>query len=397
MSSPHGPMAPITAGDDHADDIIYPSTIPFLLVHLACFAAIWTGVTPAALVLCMGLYGVRMLAITAGYHRYFAHRAYKTSRIAQFLLALLAQTSAQRGALWWAAKHRRHHRHSDTELDVHSPRQHGVLYAHVGWIFSPRHDQTDYRDIPDFACYPELVWLDRHPYLPAALLGLVTWLVAGWPGLVVGFCWSTVLTWHATFAINSMAHVFGRQRYVTGDDSRNNWFLAIVTLGEGWHNNHHAYQSSVRQGFRWWEYDPTFYVLKLLAWLGIVWDLQSPPEAVVRGQQRLGRRVIDKVARQLAVGFPVERIVAQTHEALAETPTWAELQSRVRVARCQAEAFLADLHLPHVPSVEEIRRYADQRLARTPSLDEIAGRTRQLLLEAIAARLLTKAEATTPR
>jgi stearoyl-CoA desaturase (Delta-9 desaturase) len=392
MSSPHGPTDQVMADHDHADDIVYPSTIPFLLVHLACFAAIWTGLTAEALVLCVGLYLLRMLAITAGYHRYFAHRAYKTSRIVQFLLALLAQTSAQRGALWWAAKHRRHHRHSDTEFDVHSPRQHGVLYAHLGWIFAPRHSVTDYRDIPDFARYPELVWLDRHPYLPAGLLGLLTWLIAGWPGLVVGFCWSTVLTWHATFAINSMAHVFGRRRYVTGDDSRNNWFLAIVTMGEGWHNNHHAYQSSVRQGFRWWEYDPTFYVLKLLSWLGIVWDLQSPPAAVVRGEQRLGRKVIDKVARQLAVGFPVERIAAQTHEALAETPSWSELQSRVRVARCQAEAFLAELHLPHVPSVEEIRRYAGQRLARTPSLDEIAGRTRQILLELISARLLTKAE-----
>jgi stearoyl-CoA desaturase (Delta-9 desaturase) len=210
---------------------------------------------------------------------------------------------------------------------------------------------------------------------------------------VVGFCWSTVLVWHATFAINSVAHLAGRRRYVTGDDSRNNWLLAILTMGEGWHNNHHAYQSSVRQGFRWWEYDPTFYILKALSWTGIVWDLQSPPESVVKGQQRLGRKVIDKVARQLAVGFPIERIAAQTHLALAQTPTWAELQARVEVARSQAEAFLAELHLPHVPSVEEIRSYAEERLARTPSLDEIASRTRQILLEAIASRLLEEAEA----
>src|SRR5919106_4037981 len=386
MSSPHGPMDPITADDDHADDIVYPSTIPFLLVHLACFAAFWTGVTPATLVLCMGLYGVRILAIPAGYHRSFAHRAYKTSRIVQFLLALLAQTSAQRGALWWAAKHRRHHRHSDTELDVHSPRQHGVLYAHLGWIFTPRHSVTDYRDIADFARYPELVWLDRHPYLPAALLGLLTWLIAGWPGLVVGFCWSTVLTWHATFAINSMAHVFGRRRYVTGDDSRNNWFLAIITMGEGWHNNHHAYQSSVRQGFRWWEYDPTFYALKALSWLGLVWNLRSPPEAVIRGEQRLGRKVVEKVAHQLASAFPLERIAALTHEDLARTPKWAELQSRLCEARSHAEAFLAELHFPHVPSVEEIRRYAEQHLARTPSLEDIAARARQILLESISVR-----------
>jgi stearoyl-CoA desaturase (Delta-9 desaturase) len=386
---------PVAPGEEHAEDIVYPATIPFLLVHLACVGAIWTGVTVEALVLCGVLYALRIFAIGAGYHRYFAHRAYKTSRIAQFLLAVLAQSSAQRGILWWAAKHRRHHRHADTELDVHSPRQHGFLYAHVGWIFAPRHHVTDYRDIPDFARFPELVWLDRQPYLPAALLGLLTWLMAGWPGLVVGFCWSTVLLWHATFAINSIAHVAGRRRYVTGDDSRNNWLLAIVTMGEGWHNNHHAYQASVRQGFRWWEYDPTFYVLKFLSWLGIVWDLQSPPEAVVRGEHRLGRKVIEKVARQLAVGWPVEGIAAQTHEALAATPVWSELQSRVVAARGQAEAFLAELHLPHVPSVEEIRRYAEARLARTASLDEIARRTRQILLESIFARLLTKAETAT--
>jgi stearoyl-CoA desaturase (delta-9 desaturase) len=393
MATPQHPTDEVRPGESPAEDIVYPSTIPFLLVHLACLAAIWTGVTVEALVLCGGLYTLRIFAIGAGYHRYFAHRAYKTSRIVQFLLALLAQSSAQRGVLWWAAKHRRHHRHSDTELDVHSPRQHGLLYAHLGWIFTPRHHATDYRDIADFARYPELVWLDRHPYLPAALLGLLAWLVAGWPGLVVGFCWSTVLLWHATFAINSLAHVVGRRRYVTGDDSRNNWFLAIVTMGEGWHNNHHAYQASVRQGFRWWEYDPTFYVLKLLSWLGIVWDLQIPPQAVVRAEQRLGRKVIEKVARQLALGWPIERIVAQTHEALAATPLWSELQSRVVAARCQAEAFLAELHLPHVPSLEEIRDYAEARLARTASLDEIARRTREILLEAISARLLKKAEA----
>jgi stearoyl-CoA desaturase (delta-9 desaturase) len=395
MLTPHHPTdrgARADDADDHADDIIYPSAIPFLLVHLACFAAIWTGLTAEAVLLGGGLYLVRMFAVTAGYHRYFAHRAYKTSRIAQFALAFLAQTSAQRGVLWWAANHRTHHRHSDTLADVHSPRQHGFWRAHLGWIFTPRYHRTDYGGIADFTRYPELVWLDRLPYLPAALLGAATWLIAGWPGLIVGFCWSTVILWHATFAINSVAHLAGRQRYVTGDDSRNNWWLAVLTLGEGWHNNHHAYQSSVRQGFRWWECDPTFYALKALSCLGLVWDLQAPPDAVVRGEQRLGRKVIDKVARQLAVGFPIERIAAQTHEALAQTPSWAELQARVRDARSQAEALLAELHLPHVPSLEEIRGYAQERLARTVSLDDIAARTRQILLESISARLLNKAE-----
>jgi stearoyl-CoA desaturase (delta-9 desaturase) len=393
MLSPHNPpdrTAPVD--HDHVDDIVYPSTVPFLLVHLACFAAIWTGLTAEALLLCGALYVLRIFAIGAGYHRYFAHRAYKTSRFVQLLLAFLAQTSAQRGVLWWAAKHRRHHRHSDTELDVHSPRQHGFLYAHLGWIFTPRHEVTDYDAIADFARYPELVWLDRHPYLPAGLLGVLAWLIAGWPGLVVGFCWSTVLLWHATFAINSVAHIAGRRRYVTGDDSRNNWFLAILTMGEGWHNNHHAYQASVRQGFRWWEYDPTFYTLKFVSWFGIVWDLQTPPETVIRGEQRLGHKVIEKVARQLAGAFPVERIAAETRETLNQMSIWAELQSRGRLAHGHAESFLAEFHLPHLPGVEEIRGYAEQRLPRTVSLEEIARRTRQILLEAIAVRLLTDAE-----
>ena len=195
-----------------------------------------------ALALGAVLYLLRMFGITAGYHRYFAHRAYKTSRAFQFVLACLAQSSAQRGVLWWAGKHRWHHRHSDTELDVHSPARHGFLYAHVGWIWAPCHDATDLALVPDLANFPELVWLDRHPYFTAVLLAVAAWLLGGWPGLVVGFFWSTVCTWHATFCINSLAHVLGRRRYVTGDDSRNNWWLAVLTLGEGWHNNHHACQ-----------------------------------------------------------------------------------------------------------------------------------------------------------
>ena len=190
---------------EHSDDIAYPSGTAFLLLHLACFAAFWTGVTSGALVLGVVLYLVRIFAIGAGYHRYFAHRAFRTGRIFKFVLAFLAQTSAQRGVLWWAANHRRHHKHSDTELDVHSPVQRGFLYAHVGWIFVPRNNDTDYAMIRDMARYKELVWLDRHPYLPAALLALATWLIAGLPGLVVGFCWSTVVLWHATFSINSLA------------------------------------------------------------------------------------------------------------------------------------------------------------------------------------------------
>jgi stearoyl-CoA desaturase (delta-9 desaturase) len=371
----------------HHDDIAYPSSFGFLMIHVGCLAAVWTGVSWPAVALAMALYVLRIFAIGAGYHRYFAHRAFSTSRTCQFALAFLAQTSAQRGILWWAAKHRQHHRYSDTADDVHSPVQHGFLYAHVGWIFVPRNNATDHAAVRDLARYKELMWLDRHPYLPAALLASVTWLIAGLPGLAVGFCWSTVAVWHATFCINSLAHVVGRQRYVTGDQSRNNWLLALLTMGEGWHNNHHAYQASARQGFHWWEYDPTYYALRVLSWLGLIWDLRLPPQAVIRGEHRLGRLVIDRIAGQLAASFPINQIAHQVHEALAHTPRWAELQARIASTRSQAESFWSELDLPEVPSLEEVRRYARARLAQTPSLEDIAVRARERLLELVYARL----------
>lgn len=378
----------MTARRKNPDAIHYPSGILFLLVHLACFAVIWTGITPRAALLCLGLYGLRIFAIGAGYHRYFAHRSYRTSRWFQFCLAFLAQTSAQRGVLWWAAHHRLHHRYSDTVNDVHSPVRRSFLYAHLGWIFVPRNDATHYEAVRDLARFRELLWLDRHPYLPAVLLAFACWLVAGLPGLTAGFCCSTVAVWHATFSINSLAHLTGRRRYVTGDDSRNNWWLAALTMGEGWHNNHHAYQASVRQGFRWWEYDMTYYALRVLSWLGLVWDLHLPPPAVVRGEQRLGQSVIEKVALDLARSFPVNQIAAQVLEALAHSPRWQELRARLLSARAQAEGFWADVDLPQVPSLDDVRRYARTRLAQTPSLDDIAVSARRRLLDLVLSRLV---------
>src|SRR5688572_15552879 len=216
---------------DAHHDIMYPAAIPFVLVHVACLAAIWTGVTWEALAICFGLYWLRIFAIGAGYHRYFSHRSYSTSRIAQFLLAVLAQSTTQKSVLWWAAKHRHHHLHSDTEEDVHSPVQHGFLYSHLGWIFAKRHDTADLTRVSDLTRFPELMWLHKFEQAPAVALGLACFLVAGWSGLVVGFLWSTVLVYHATFCINSLAHVHGTRRYITGDDSRNNLVLALFTMG----------------------------------------------------------------------------------------------------------------------------------------------------------------------
>jgi stearoyl-CoA desaturase (delta-9 desaturase) len=374
------------AGGGEHDDIMYPSAIPFVLVHLGCFAAIWTGVTWSAIALCAALYVVRMFGVVAGYHRYFSHRAFATSRVFQFVLAILAQSSAQKSVLWWAAKHRHHHVHSDTEEDVHSPRRKGFLYSHVGWIFDRKHDQADLTKVADLTRWPELMWLRKFELLPAVVLAALCFLVAGWSGLVVGFLWSTVLVYHATFSINSLAHVRGSKRYVTGDDSRNNWLLAILTLGEGWHNNHHAFQSSVRQGFRWWETDAAYYALKGMSWLGLIWDMKMPPAHVLRNEQRLGARIVNRAAEQLAAHFNTERI-AQAITAAMHGPALANLQERLARASERTTDVLSNVHLPHMPSRDEFLAQAKAMFARTISLDEIVDRAYDLVLASVGARL----------
>jgi stearoyl-CoA desaturase (delta-9 desaturase) len=174
---------------------------------------------------------------------------------------------------------------------------------------------------------------------------------------------------------------------VTGDDSRNNWFLAIFTMGEGWHNNHHAYQSSVRQGFKWWEYDPTYYLLKALSWLGIVWDLKQPPEQVLRNEQRLGARVINRAAEQLAARFNAEQVALAVIAALPSVQCLAIREALDRAGHRTVEV-LAQLQLPHIPSREECLAQASALFARTPSLDEIADRAYEMLLTSVGAHLL---------
>ena len=379
-------MSQDTSLDSPHDDIVYPSAIPFIVVHFACVAAVWSGVTWRALALCIALYWLRIFAIGAGYHRFFSHRAYATSRVFQFVLAFLAQSSAQKSVLWWAAKHRHHHLHSDSEEDIHSPRQHGFFYSHVGWIFARQHDTTDLVKVGDLARYPELVWLHRWELAPAIALAGLCFLGGGWSGLVVGYLWSTVLVYHATFCINSLAHVRGAQRYVTGDDSRNNWLLALITMGEGWHNNHHAFQSSVRQGFKWWEIDPTYYILRGLSWLRIVWDLKQPPESVLRNEQRLGSRVINRAAEQLAARFNSERIALAIAAAL-HGPDLVALRERLQDARLRATEALSTLNLSHVPTRQELLAEAKVMFAKTRSLEEIIDRAYDILLASVGTQL----------
>jgi stearoyl-CoA desaturase (Delta-9 desaturase) len=265
--------------DEHPQ---WRTSVPFLLVHLTPLLIIWTGVTAKAVVLGVVLYLVRMFFITAGYHRYFAHRSYRLGRIAQFVMAFGGTAAAQKGPLWWAAGHRIHHRESDTEADVHTPLK-GFWHSHVGWILASRHKDTDFDGIRDFAKFPELRFLNKHDWIGPWALGIASFLIAGWPGLVIGFFCSTIALWHATFAVNSLAHVFGRRRYATTDTSRNSLLIALLTGGEGWHNNHHHYQASARQGFFWWEVDTTYYVLRALSLVGIVKDLKQPTAAMKAG------------------------------------------------------------------------------------------------------------------
>ncbi|HMF84384.1 MAG TPA: fatty acid desaturase [Acidimicrobiia bacterium] len=255
------------------------SSVPFFLLHLLPLLAFVTGVTTTAVVLLLVTFFGRLFFITAGYHRYFAHRSYKLRRSAQFVMAFGGGTACQKGVLWWAGYHRRHHRFSDTARDIHSPRK-GFWWSHVGWILCDKYSSTDVESIRDFARYPELRFLDRHDWIPPWALGVVCFVVGGWSGLVVGFFLSTVLLWHATFTVNSLAHVFGRRRYDTPDTSRNSLLVALLTGGEGWHNNHHHYPSAARQGFFWWEIDVTYYALKLLRLVGVARDLREPPPRV---------------------------------------------------------------------------------------------------------------------
>ncbi len=259
------------------------TSVSFVLVHLGCLAALWLTFSWKLVALCVALYLVRMFAVTAGYHRYFSHRSYRMGRVPQFLMAFLAQTSAQKGVLWWAANHRHHHRHSDTPQDLHSPVIDGFWWSHLGWVLSDAHDTYDPATIEDFARFPELRFLDTYHWICPWLLGTLAfgfglWTgLGGWETLVWGFAISTVLLWHGTFCINSLTHVWGTRRFETGDQSRNNLVLALITLGEGWHNNHHHYQAACRAGIRWWEVDPTFYALKVLSWLRVVRDLRPFP------------------------------------------------------------------------------------------------------------------------
>jgi len=317
----------------------------FALVHVAAIAGVailglsWKGVA-----LAVASYYLRMFAITAGFHRYFSHRSYRLSRVPQFLLALLGQTAAQKGVLWWASNHRHHHKYSDTPEDIHSPKQDGFWWSHIGWILSGRYDATDFSRVPDLARFPELRWLDRNQYAATMAYGLLCWISFGWTGLVWGYFVSTVFLWHGTFTINSVMHVFGRRVFPTTDTSRNSMIFALVTMGEGWHNNHHFYPSSAAQGFRWWQLDASFYLLWAGEKLGVVQALRRAPSAAV-------------IARLTAGAGPV-RLAADAADALAAR--WEEIRSAASVA---AHAALVELEAARLKASARLERLQEDYAA----------------------------------
>lgn len=297
------------ATGDSARKIDGLRTLPFVLIHAACFCVIWVGWSPTAVAVAVALYALRMFAITGFYHRYFSHRTFQTSRPAQFVFAIIGASAVQRGPVWWSAHHRHHHAHAEDEDDVHSPVRHGFVWSHMGWFLSQANFATRATLVKDWMRFPELRFLDRFDIVVPTLLAvglyglgyslehLAPGLGTSGPQLLVwGFFISTVALYHATFTINSLCHVWGNRRYNTRDNSRNNVWLAMLTFGEGWHNNHHHYPRSTRQGFYWWEIDLTYYLLRLLSWLGIIWDLQPIP-ADMRNFRRL-----DKMAGKHSIG-----------------------------------------------------------------------------------------------
>jgi stearoyl-CoA desaturase (Delta-9 desaturase) len=280
-------------GTDRERRIDWPRVIPFIAIHLACIAVVWVGWSPVAVLVAIVLYALRMFAITGFYHRYFSHKAFRTSRPLQFVFAVLGASAVQRGPLWWASQHRHHHAHADDDEDAHSPHRHGFLWAHMGWFLARENFPTRSALVKDLARFPELRFLDRFDVIVPLAFGallygageLLAWTAPalatdGAMLLVWGFCISTVVLYHATFTVNSLAHTFGRRRYASKDQSRNSLLLALLTFGEGWHNNHHHFPGSVRQGFYAWEIDLTYYLLRALAATGLIWDLRHVPAAI---------------------------------------------------------------------------------------------------------------------
>jgi stearoyl-CoA desaturase (delta-9 desaturase) len=326
------------------------SLIGFTIVHLSALGVFAVGFSWKGVLLCLLSYYVRMFGVTAGFHRYFSHRSYRLNRFWQFCMAVLAMTSAQKGILWWAANHRHHHKYSDQPEDIHSPVQQGFWWSHMGWILATKDGDTDYSKIPDLTKYPELVWLDRNQYVPTMLYAVALALAFGPTGLFYGYFLATVLLWHGTFAINSLMHVFGKRVFNTTDDSRNSMILALVTMGEGWHNNHHYHPGSAAQGFRWWQIDVSYYVLLLLGKVGIVTSINRVPERL----RHSAAAMMESTRRQF--DGAVQSAGDAMHHRLDQLAIrWAAMHESLELARHEVLAELEDKRLAAVSRLETLQ------------------------------------------
>lgn len=275
------------------DNRLLMASSPIFLMHVLACGAFLTGFSWTALIAVIVTYVVRVFALTAGFHRYFSHRSFKTSRAFQFVLAWVGTSSAQLGPMWWAANHRHHHQYSDQPEDIHSPVLKSAFWAHIGWVLCRAYGDIQHHRIKDLIKYPELRFIDRFHVLPVAMLIALLYAIgaglnAYFPSLgtsgmqlvMWGFFVSTVLVYHVTFFVNSVTHIVGKKRFVTNDESRNSWWVALLTFGEGWHNNHHRWPFSARQGMYWWEFDLSYLVLRMLERFGLVWDIKVYPQKI---------------------------------------------------------------------------------------------------------------------
>jgi stearoyl-CoA desaturase (delta-9 desaturase) len=267
--------------------------LPFLGL-VAAIVLLWTrGFHWIELALLLGMYGLTGLGITVGFHRLFTHRSFETNVVVKFVLAVLGSMAVQAPLLKWVAQHRRHHQHSDTPDDPHSPHHQGLgllglvrgfWHAHIGWAFEPDTAGLG-RCVQDLrqsgalrvasALFP--AWVALGLLLPAALGGLLTW---SWAGALMGLLWGGLvricLVHHVTWSVNSVCHLWGGRPFRTADRSRNNFVFGVLALGEGWHNNHHAFPTSARHGLRWWQVDMSYWVIRALALLGLAWKVRLP-------------------------------------------------------------------------------------------------------------------------
>jgi stearoyl-CoA desaturase (delta-9 desaturase) len=360
------------------------SAIGFAIVHLAALGVFFVGFSWKGILLALASYYLRMFAVTAGFHRYFSHRTFHLNRFWQFALAFLGQTAAQKGVLWWAAHHRHHHRYSDQPEDLHSPVQRGFWWSHMGWILADDYAATRYEAVPDLTKYPELVWLDKNQYMPTMLYAIALTAAFGPVGLFYGYFLSTVLLWHGTFTINSIMHVFGKRVYRTTDDSRNSMIFAIVTMGEGWHNNHHYYPGSAAQGFRWWQVDMSYYILLAGEKLGIVKKMRRVPERVLLATE--------EALKGTRTAFD-QKIAAMSEQ-------WTRMKQSAGVA---AQKKVAELEAAHARGAAQLRHLeaeyvllrARAGVAAEAKLDEIRAdieRTKANLAETLE-RMIQAAQA----